>query len=166
MFILATTEVHKIPATVLSRCQRHEFRRVPVAQMVPYLEARRHQEGLTADPSALALIARQATGSLRDAISLLDQLASTGEEVTLERAEAVLGTAGGELVASIIQAIAGADAGGGMAAIQRSLDAGSGMENMLGQLRDMQKKLEETRKQLAEETIEASSGRGERSGWS
>jgi DNA polymerase-3 subunit gamma/tau len=73
IFILATTEVHKIPATVLSRCQRHEFRRIPTAEMLAYLTTMAGRENLLADSDALALIARQSTGSLRDAISLLDR---------------------------------------------------------------------------------------------
>ena len=78
IFILATTEVHKIPATVLSRCQRHEFRRIPVNDIVAYLEQIIKGENLQADADALTLIARQSTGCMRDAISLLDQLSSSG----------------------------------------------------------------------------------------
>src|SRR5512139_1115660 len=62
IFVLATTEIHKIPATVLSRCQRHEFRRVPVVEIVANLHRIVHQEGWQADEEALLLIARQATG--------------------------------------------------------------------------------------------------------
>src|SRR5512141_1011135 len=75
IFILATTEVHKIPATVLSRCQRHEFRRIPVNDIIAQLGRLAEGEGIEVAPDALTLIARQSTGSLRDAISLLDQLA-------------------------------------------------------------------------------------------
>src|SRR5574338_1252634 len=77
IFILATTEVHKIPATVLSRCQRYEFRRIPVGEIVKHLRAMAKEEKLEVEEEALQLIARQATGAMRDAISLLDQLAST-----------------------------------------------------------------------------------------
>ncbi|HEX8991343.1 MAG TPA: DNA polymerase III subunit gamma/tau [Anaerolineales bacterium] len=72
IFILATTEIHKIPATVLSRCQRHEFRRVPVDEILSNLKQIIKAEGLKADDDALVLMARQATGSIRDAQSLLD----------------------------------------------------------------------------------------------
>src|SRR5512140_3504832 len=78
IFILATTEVHKIPATVLSRCQRHEFRRISVADIVAQLKKLAEGEGVEASDEVMALVARQATGSLRDAISLLDQLTSAG----------------------------------------------------------------------------------------
>ena len=84
MFILATTEVHKIPATVLSRCQRHEFRRIPIDVISSYLDEKIQEGGYEVEPDATQLIARQATGSLRDATSLLDQLLSMGEAVTLE----------------------------------------------------------------------------------
>ena len=84
IFILATTEVHKIPATVLSRCQRHEFRRIPVKEIIDNLKMLADEEKITAEPEALSLVARQATGSMRDAISLLDQLASAGDKITLQ----------------------------------------------------------------------------------
>jgi len=83
VFVLATTEIHKIPATVLSRCQRHEFRRVPVAEIAANLGIIVENEHWAADEEALLLIARQATGSVRDAQSLLDQLASAGTKITL-----------------------------------------------------------------------------------
>src|SRR4030065_1171353 len=85
IFVLATTEVHKIPATVLSRCQRHEFRRVPVDEIVKNLKMLADEEKIKAEPEALNLVARQATGSMRDAISLLDQLASAGKVIHLTR---------------------------------------------------------------------------------
>ncbi len=93
IFVLATTEIHKIPATVLSRCQRHEFRRVPVDEIVGQLKAIVKAEKIQADDEALATIARQAGGGLRDAISLLDQLASAGTKITLQLTQTVLGTA-------------------------------------------------------------------------
>jgi len=78
IFILATTEIHKIPATVLSRCQRHEFRRIPVQTIIEKLTLLCLQEHIEIEDEALSLVARQATGSLRDAISLIDQLSSWG----------------------------------------------------------------------------------------
>ncbi len=125
IFVLATTEVHKIPATVLSRCQRHEFRRLPVSTIVSLLEEKSREEGLGVEPEALTLIARQATGSLRDAISLLDQLASTGETVGLARAREVLGAAASEAVREVLQALAEQDARRGLTAIGRALDGGA-----------------------------------------
>lgn len=125
IFILATTEVHKIPATVLSRCQRHEFRRLPTATIRDYLVQKAEDEAIGVEPQAIDLIARQATGSLRDGISLLDQLASTGEHVTLSYTEAVLGTATSEAVRVLITAIFKGDLQTGMDTIHGALDKGS-----------------------------------------
>jgi DNA polymerase-3 subunit gamma/tau len=136
IFVLATTEVHKIPATVLSRCQRHEFRRVPVSTMVEFLRAKCAQETLAAEGSALELIARQATGSLRDAISLLDQLSSTGEEVSLSRAQAVLGTVGAEAVRGIVQALLDQDSRLGLTRINGAVDSGADPRQLARQVVD------------------------------
>jgi DNA polymerase-3 subunit gamma/tau len=125
IFILATTEVHKIPATVLSRCQRHEFRRLPTGTIRAYLSVKAKDEAIEVEDEAVDLIARQSTGSLRDAISLLDQLASTGEQVTLAYAEAVLGTAASEAVRGVIKAIFDADLSAGMDQIHGALDQGT-----------------------------------------
>ncbi|MGD0003112.1 MAG: DNA polymerase III subunit gamma/tau [Anaerolineaceae bacterium] len=125
IFILATTEIHKIPATVLSRCQRHEFRRIPVKDIIKQLDIIVKAKSLSVDPEALTLIARQATGSMRDAISLLDQLTSTGEAVTLQNAQTVLGTATSQLVVDLVDAILQRQASGGLNAIHQALDSGT-----------------------------------------
>ncbi|MFH2103385.1 MAG: DNA polymerase III subunit gamma/tau [Chloroflexota bacterium] len=125
IFVLATTEIHKIPATVLSRCQRHEFRRVPVNEIIAQLEMIAKTENLQAEPAALTLIARQATGSLRDAISMLDQLASTGPDISLALAETVLGTATSQTVIQLVDAVLDRDPGAGLDAIHRALDSGT-----------------------------------------
>ena len=101
IFILATTEIHKIPATVLSRCQRHEFRKLSVPVISGLLEKKAQEEGFDIDAPVFTLIARQATGSMRDGISLLDQLASTNQKITLELAESVLGTAASQQVINL-----------------------------------------------------------------
>ncbi len=125
IFILATTEVHKIPATVLSRCQRHEFRRIPVPDIVAQLQDIVDGEGFTAEKEALTLIARQSTGAMRDAISLLDQLASTGEGITLANAQQVLGTATSQVVVDLVGAIQTKNSQAGLNAIHQALDAGT-----------------------------------------
>jgi DNA polymerase-3 subunit gamma/tau len=124
VFILATTEVHRIPATVLSRCQRHEFRRIPLTRIIAYLQSQSQREGLAVEQEAFESIARHATGSLRDAISLLDQLTATGETVDARMAAEVLGTASQTSVSGIVQAITGGDVGAGLAVIQQALDTG------------------------------------------
>lgn len=125
MFILATTEVHKIPATVLSRCQRHEFRRIPVKEIVEYLTKIVKKEKIKAEEEALTLVARQATGAMRDAISLLDQLASTGKPVTLQLAQEVLGTATSQSVLNLWEAVLKGDPAAGLAQIHQTLDEGT-----------------------------------------
>lgn len=125
IFILATTEVHKIPATVLSRCQRHGFRRIPVQDIVDQLQAICRGENFTVPEEVLYLIARQSNGGMRDAISLLDQLASTGEALSLELAQEVLGTATNQSVVELTEAILERDAARGLRAIHSALDEGS-----------------------------------------
>jgi DNA polymerase-3 subunit gamma/tau len=136
IFILATTEVHKIPATVLSRCQRHEFRRLPLSIIYEYLSLKVGQEGLSVEPDALDLIARQATGSLRDAISLLDQLTSTGEVVSRAYAELILGTAPHEAVGAIIAAIVDDQVGQGLTVINEAIDHGADPRQLARQIVD------------------------------
>ncbi len=136
IFILATTEVHKIPATVLSRCQRHEFRRIPVSEIVGYLKEKAAAESISIDNEALVLIARQATGAMRDAISLLDQLASSGKPVTLELAQAILGTATSQTVVAVFEAILQRNAAQGLDAIHRALDGGSDPRQLARQMVD------------------------------
>lgn len=125
MFILATTEIHKIPATVLSRCQHHEFRRIPVSEIVRRLSDICKNEGVEADESALTLIARQATGAMRDAISMLDQMTAAGNVITLAEAQEILGIATNQAVVDLTDAIINKDYAGGMAAIHAALDAGT-----------------------------------------
>jgi DNA polymerase-3 subunit gamma/tau len=136
IFILATTEVHKIPATVLSRCQRHEFRRIPVKEIVENLQKLAAEEKIDVAPDALDLVARQATGSMRDAISLLDQLASAGDKVTLELAQDVMGTATSQAVIAVINAVISKQSAEGLEAIHRSLDAGSDPRQFARQIVD------------------------------
>ncbi|HEX7976385.1 MAG TPA: DNA polymerase III subunit gamma/tau, partial [Anaerolineales bacterium] len=125
IFILATTEVHKIPATVLSRCQRHEFRRIPVNEITTELKKLAQGEGIQIEAEALNLVARQSTGAMRDAISLLDQLASTGQVITLQMAQNVLGTATSQAVLDVVNALLGQEPKAGLDRIHAALDAGS-----------------------------------------
>ena len=125
IFVLATTEIHKIPATVLSRCQRHEFRRIPIKEIVAYLKEKSQEEKLLVDDPVLSEIARQATGSLRDAISLLDQLTSTSEHVTLDQAQAILGTATSLRVIEVVSALVEKNSAKGLTLINDALDSGT-----------------------------------------
>jgi DNA polymerase-3 subunit gamma/tau len=134
IFILATTEIHKIPATVLSRCQWHEFRRIPLNQIVQYLKEKSAVEGIRVAEPVYTEIARQATGSLRDAISLLDQLTSSDEEITLEQAQQVLGTATSMRVIEIVDSLLSKDAGQGLTHINQALDSGTDPRQLARQL--------------------------------
>jgi DNA polymerase-3 subunit gamma/tau len=136
VFILATTELHKIPATVLSRCQRFEFRRIPVNHIVVQLEKIVQNENLQVSNDALVLIARQATGSLRDAISLLDQLTSTGEAVDLASAQELLGTSASQSVIDLAAAVIDKNAGVGLESLHAALDGGTDPRQFARQLVD------------------------------
>jgi DNA polymerase-3 subunit gamma/tau len=134
IFILATTEIHKIPATVLSRCQRHEFRRVPVDEIVANLKMIAKAENIQADDDALIQIARQSAGGMRDAISLLDQLSSTGDKITLALAQTVLGTATSQTVLDTLTSIMDHDPAHGLETIHKALDAGADPRSLARQI--------------------------------
>jgi DNA polymerase-3 subunit gamma/tau len=134
IFVLATTEIHKIPATVLSRCQRHEFRRVPVDEIVKQLKTIIKAEKIQADDDALIQIARQSAGGMRDAISLLDQLSSTGDKITLALAQTVLGTATSQTVLDIVSSIMDHDPAHGLETIHKALDAGADPRSLARQI--------------------------------
>lgn len=134
IFVLATTEIHKIPATVLSRCQRHEFRRVPVDEIVTNLKKIVKAEKIPADDDALIQIARQSAGGMRDAISLLDQLSSTGDKITLVLAQNVLGTATSQTVLDVLSSINEHDPAHGLETIHKALDAGADPRSLARQI--------------------------------
>ena len=125
IFVLVTTEPHKIPSTILSRCQRFDFRRIPLQDMINHLKYIAQEEGLAVEPAALELIARSATGSLRDAESLLDQLMSYGDgEITLAQVQAVLGTVPSQAVGELVNHLVARDVGGGLDVINRVIGDG------------------------------------------
>ena len=134
IFVLATTEIHKIPATVLSRCQRHEFRRVPIDEIVSNLKQIAKAENIQAEDEALTLIARQSAGGMRDAQSLLDQLSSTGTEITLVLAQQVLGTATSQTVLDVITSILENQPAHGLETIHQALDTGADPRSLARQL--------------------------------
>lgn len=126
IFVLATTEPHKVLPTVLSRCQRFDFHRIPVAKIVDRLKRLAEQEHIQANREALTVIARQATGSMRDAESLLDQLASYGDEgITAAEVRAALGIGADETVMQIAGSLAGGEVAEGLAAINAAVDKGA-----------------------------------------
>ena len=111
MFILATTELHKVPATILSRCQRFSFRRLLQEDIAARLNFIAYEEGIELEPEACRLLARLADGGLRDGVSLLDQCASAAaNSVTADLVYGTLGLAGDKRTAQLMEAISRRDA--------------------------------------------------------
>lgn len=126
IFVLATTDPQKIPATVISRVQRFDFRRITVPEIVARLNEIAKNENLKIEPAAVELIARQATGSLRDAISLLDQLmAYGGDTITLAQVQGLLGAGSHQAIAELIARLAEKDVARGLALIANAVDSGA-----------------------------------------
>ncbi len=125
IFALVTTDPHKIPATITSRCQRFDFKRISVQTIVERLATIAAQEGVTVEPAALELIAHQGTGAMRDAISLLDQLTSYGDEITLDQAQMVLGTVASEAAGQVAICLTDGDLAGGLDLINRTVADGA-----------------------------------------
>lgn len=126
IFVLATTEPEKIPATITSRCQRFDFKRIKLDDIVQRLAYIVAQEGLTAEPDALEYIARQGNGSMRDAISLLDQLTAYGQEtLTLELVQTVLGAVASQSVIELVDALLQEEVASGLDIINRVASDGT-----------------------------------------
>lgn len=110
IFMMATTQPHKVPTTILSRCQRYDFRRIPLQDIVAYLKGVIDKEAIEIDENALRLIAKQAEGSMRDALSLLDQLVSAStQKITCQEVTDILGLIDSELVWNAGDAIINGD---------------------------------------------------------
>lgn len=110
MFILATTELHKVPATILSRCQRHSFRRIDPDTLAERLRYVAEQESMHLEPNAASLLARLADGSLRDGLSLLDQCSGT-VDITAESVLSAMGLAGNLRIAELLDATINGETG-------------------------------------------------------
>ncbi len=125
IFVLATTEPHKIPATVLSRCQRFDFRRLFVQEIKGRLEEISREEGVQVEDGALTLMARSAGGGMRDAISLLDQLISYGSgRITREQVMDVLGTVDESRIAALVDALGKKDKAVALRTLNEMIDGG------------------------------------------
>ena len=135
IFVLATTEPHKIPDTVLSRCQRFDFRRIPTYKIVERLSYILEQESRAAEPAALEMIARSAEGGMRDAISLMDQLLSYGGDViTEQQVQAVRGTISGQAISQLVDFLAAGDAASGLGLINQMAEEGIDLRQLALQL--------------------------------
>ncbi len=120
-FVLATTEPHKLPNTILSRCQRYDFKLVPAPRLAQHLTSIFVREQLTIEPGAISLVVRESGGSVRDALSLCDQLISyVGAEAITEH----LGVADRALTRTLVRALAAGDAGAALAAVESAIDRG------------------------------------------
>ena len=117
IFILATTEVHKLPATILSRCQRFDFKRIQPETMAVRLKEVAGLEGLSLDDDAAGLIARIADGALRDGLSILDQCAGRSKEINSALVSEVAGLAGREAMYKLSDCIANSDSNTAMSII-------------------------------------------------
>jgi DNA polymerase III subunit gamma/tau len=125
-FIFATTEIHKVPVTVLSRCQRFSLRRVPQDVLAAHYAKICTEEKVEAEPGAIALIARAADGSVRDGLSILDQaMALGGNTVTEAAAREMLGIADRGLVFDLLEAALKGDAAGALAQMKSLYDGGA-----------------------------------------
>ena len=109
IFILATTELHKLPATIISRCQRFDFRRIALPVLTKRISYIAQQEGLTLDPAAAERIARMAQGGMRDAISLLELCAGTRKTIDVATVNDMMGSGGRDEMLRVVKAIADAD---------------------------------------------------------
>lgn len=125
-FIFATTEIRKVPVTVLSRCQRFDLRRIETGVLVPYLDNICRQEGIEADDEALAAIARAAEGSARDSLSILDQaIAHAAGTITLEDVRSMLGLADRARVIDLFEAVMKGDIATALGELRAQYDAGA-----------------------------------------
>ncbi len=135
MFILATTEPHKLPPTIISRCQRFDFRRVPLEEQTGLMREICEEEGIAAEDEALRYIARLSDGGMRDALSLLDQISSfTGGRVSLELAVEATGGLPSEQFARLAIAVRENDASKVLLEIDEMMRAGKSAEKCLEQL--------------------------------
>jgi DNA polymerase-3 subunit gamma/tau len=126
IFVLATTEIDKVPPTIKSRCLPFEFRRVSLREVADRLQMIAESEGLQIERGALEIIARHGTGSVRDSISLLDQVVSDPEEaITIETVQRILGTANTHAVRHLVSALIDEDGAAGLRVIAEAVDGGA-----------------------------------------
>jgi DNA polymerase-3 subunit gamma/tau len=135
LFVFATTEPHKIPATILSRCQRYDFKRIPLNEILENLKHVVREEEVRVSEGALLAIARESEGSMRDAQSLLDQVISfEGKEIRDEGVLEVLGLIDRKVLFDTLEAIAGQDAGRCVEIIEQIYDFGYDIQHFCREL--------------------------------
>ncbi|MCP4377986.1 MAG: DNA polymerase III subunit gamma/tau [bacterium] len=136
-FIFSTTETQKIPATILSRCQRFDFRNISTRAIADHLRVLCESEKVNATDDALFRVAKAASGSMRDALSLLDQLISGSGEVTDEGVVQILGTPSDERMNAVVSAIAGGDPAAALGALAEVLQSGVTLSSIVNALGDV-----------------------------
>jgi DNA polymerase-3 subunit gamma/tau len=141
-FILASTELHKIPATIVSRCQRFSFRSLSISEISQQLAKVAEQEGIRVTPGAVGLLASAAEGSLRDALSLLDQAATlSGGSIEESGCEEILALVDRELLEAVYSGVASGDRGAAMATLSRLLDSGTDPRHVLKEFTKLLRRL-------------------------
>lgn len=140
MFILATTELHKVPATILSRCQRHSFKRIPVDTITARLNFVAQQEHLNLQPDAAALLARMADGGMRDALTLLDQCCGN-ECISTDAVISAIGLAGNLRTAQLLRSVAAGDTAGALEQFRALWQDGKDPSALLDELSMLQRDL-------------------------
>ncbi|MBI4043098.1 MAG: DNA polymerase III subunit gamma/tau [Deltaproteobacteria bacterium] len=138
IFIFATTEPHKIPVTVHSRCQRFDFKRIPASKIEQHLQRLIAEEGIAIDPRGLFLIVRKAEGSMRDALSLLDQVASyAGRTISEQHVVEVLGVVDRGLLMKMVQGLLAKDLQGVLTGIAQLHESGCDLKQFSNDLLEM-----------------------------
>jgi DNA polymerase III subunit gamma/tau len=136
-FIFATTEIRKVPVTVLSRCQRFDLRRLDAAELIAHLARISVLEGVDAEEEALRMIARAAEGSVRDGLSLLDQaIAHSGGQVTAEAVQSMLGLVDRGRIIDLFEAVMAGDAASALKEMEAQYVQGADPQNVLTDLAD------------------------------
>ncbi len=131
IFVMATTDVHKMLPTVLSRCQRFDFKRITTRQIVAHLQFIAGEEHVTLEQSAAELIARAAAGGMRDALSLLDQaIAYSGDEISLAQVQTMLGVADPRAILKLIEHVAHLASPAGLHLIHELSEAGADLRQI------------------------------------
>lgn len=142
VFILATTELHKIPATIISRCQRFDFHRIPAKEMIERLNTIATAEGIQVDPDVMAAIARLSEGCLRDAESLLGQLLSLGDKhVTLEVASLIIPATYTDVVCNLADALTHKDTTRVLELINAFMEEGGSVRHLVDELMEFSRSL-------------------------
>jgi DNA polymerase-3 subunit gamma/tau len=142
VFVFATTAPRKVPATILSRCQRFDFRRIPSAVMADYISGEASKEGIEIDRRALLMVCRAGGGSMRDALSIMDQLVSyAGGPIDAGVVSELLGLVGADLLEAIVSAMLRGDSAGALesvaGAMSRGHDSVELLESLVSYLRNL-----------------------------